>query len=141
LRHQQRFWSLSSRKESKETPLAYAMWLLCFVGMCGVQRLYLGQTGLGLAMLFTLGFCGIGQFFDLFLIPQAVEKVNNPPSDSLAKSLRSVVTTSASSSAQQSPRDDVSASSMDELDSLLKEAQNSLEQTQTQQKPTDHHGS
>ena len=115
------------------------MWLLCFVGMCGVQRLYLGQTGLGLAMLFTLGFCGIGQFFDLFLIPQAVEKVNNPPSDSLAKFLSSVVTTSASSPAQQSPRDDVSASSMDELDSLLKEAQNSLEQTQ--QKPTDHHGS
>ena len=117
------------------------MWLLCFVGMCGVQRLYLGQTGLGLAMLFTMGFCGIGQFFDLFLIPQAVEKVNSPASDSLERSQIHFETTSAYSSAQQLPRDDVSASSMDELDSLLKEAQNSLEQTQTQQKPTDHHGS
>ena len=119
------------------------MWLLCLVGMCGVQRLYLGQTGLGLAMLFTLGFCGIGQFFDLFLIPQAVDKVNNEPPDVLAKTQRPVVTTSArsaaSSAAQETTQGNVSSSSIDELDSLLKEAQKSLEQTQ--QKPTDHHGS
>ena len=117
------------------------MWLLCFVGMCGVQRLYLGQTGLGLAMLFTLGFCGIGQFFDLFLIPQAVEKANNEPPDSLAKSQHPVVTTSVSSSTsgQVTSQGNVGSSMDDELDSLLNEARQSLEQTQ--QKPTDHHGS
>ena len=117
------------------------MWLLCLVGMCGVQRLYLGQTGLGLAMLFTLGFCGIGQFFDLFLIPQAVDKVNQQSPDSLASSQGPVVTASASSSVQPTSPDSFSQSSMDELDSLLKEAKNSIEQTQSKPKPTDHHGS
>ena len=132
---------MSSQRESKETPLAYATWLLCLVGMCGVQRLYLGQTGLGLAMLFTLGFCGIGQFFDLFLIPQAVDKVNRQSSESPASSQGPVVTASASSSVQQTPPDSVSQSSMDELDSLLKEAEDAIEQTQSKPKPTDHHGS
>jgi len=120
------------------------MWLLCLVGMCGVQRLYLGQTGLGLAMLFTLGFCGIGQFFDIFLIPQAVEKANKEKADQAlpdrsAKITPSKVTTSASSSSQPSPSTTVDAASMDELDSLMKEAENALEQTQS--KPNDHHGS
>ena len=63
------------------------MWLMCLVGMCGGQRLYIGQTGLGLAMLFTLVFCGIGQFFDIFLIPQAVEKANKQKADQVSPKL------------------------------------------------------
>ena len=61
--------------------LAYAMWFMCIVGICGMQRLYLGQTGLGLAMLFTFGFCGIGQLFDVFLIPQTVARFNEQNAD------------------------------------------------------------
>ena len=105
--------------------------------MCGVQRIYLGQTGLGLAMLFTLGFCGLGQLFDLFLIAHDVDQFNNKQQDSSLASDYSTVNRSRKplSQANSHPLPD------DELDSLLKEAQHSFEQTQTYQKPTDHHGS
>lgn len=120
------------------------MWLLCLVGMCGMQRLYLGQTGLGLAMLFTFGFCGIGQLIDIFLIPEEVEKANKRRDDQelanrSAKIATKVVNRSASSQSQTSPSTTLDKASMDELDSLMKEAENALEQTQT--KPNDHHGS
>lgn len=49
--------------------VAYCMWCLCFVGLCGMHRIYMGQTGLGLLWLFTGGLCGIGQLIDLILIP------------------------------------------------------------------------
>ena len=134
---------LSPQQEKKETLLAYAVWLLCLVGMCGMQRLYLGQTGLGLAMLFTFGFCGIGQLIDIFLIPEEVEKANKRKYDQelpsrSAKITPRVVDRSASSLSQASPSTALDKASMDELDSLMKEAENALEQTQS--KPNDHHG-
>lgn len=120
------------------------MWLLCLVGMCGMQRLYLGQTGLGLAMLFTFGFCGIGQLIDIFLVPDEVEKANKQKEDQAlsnrsAKIKTRVVNKSASSSIQASPSTTLDKASMDELDNLMKEAENALEQTQSN--PNDHHGS
>ena len=120
------------------------MWLMCLVGICGMQRLYLGQTGLGLAMLFTFGFCGIGQLFDVFLIPQTVARVNEQNDDQTlptrtAKIKPRMVTKSSSSPSQASPSTTVDAASMDELDSLMKQAENALEKTQST--PNDHHGS
>ena len=117
------------------------MWLLRLVGMCGLKALS-RQTGLGLAMLFTLGFCGIGQFFDIF-DPQAVEKANKQKADQALPSSSAKYTSSGDhigiiSITGLSIRT-VDQASMDELDSLMKEAENALEQTQS--KPNDHHGS
>jgi TM2 domain-containing membrane protein YozV len=45
-----------------------AVLLSLFVGGLGVDRFYLGYTGLGIAKLLTLGGCGIWALIDLILI-------------------------------------------------------------------------
>ncbi|MGB8701615.1 MAG: TM2 domain-containing protein [Thermosynechococcaceae cyanobacterium] len=55
---------------------AYATWCLFLLGICGGQRFYTGNAGIGIIYLFTFGIFGIGQFIDLFLIPDMVEKRN-----------------------------------------------------------------
>ena len=52
---------------------AYVTWCLCLLGICGGQRFYTGNAGLGIVYLLTFGVFGIGQFVDLFLIPDMVE--------------------------------------------------------------------
>ena len=43
--------------------------LLClFLGGIGVHRFYVGKTGTGIAMIFTLGGCGIWSLVDLIMI-------------------------------------------------------------------------
>jgi len=61
------------------------------LGVCGLQRFYARKPISGTLWLFTLGFCGIGQFIDLFLIPGMVEQANQPMllQEALAKADRS----------------------------------------------------
>ena len=56
--------------------MAYLLWLLCFFGLCGIHRFYLGRPLTGLLWLFTGGLLFIGQFIDLFLIPGMVDGEN-----------------------------------------------------------------
>ena len=63
-------------QEEKYTSIAYLLWGLGFVGICGLHRMYLGQYGLGTAMLFTFGFCGVGQVIEVATIPQATQDAN-----------------------------------------------------------------
>jgi hypothetical protein len=59
-----------------DKPTAYLLWALCLFGVCGIQRLYLGQVVWGLAYLLTFGFFGIGQLIDLFVLPGMVNQRN-----------------------------------------------------------------
>ena len=60
----------------KSTGTSYLLWLLCFIGFCGIHRFYNGRIITGLIWLFTGGLLLIGQIIDLFLIPSMVEGSN-----------------------------------------------------------------
>ena len=121
---------MSPPPEKKEVAIGYLLWTLSFVGVCGVQRMYLGQVGYGIALLFTFGFCGIGQLLDLLLLPEAVNPSNRDlfganelSSEDAGPSAYSEATISPSSSSQQSGDG--------ELDELMREAQESVQRIET----------
>lgn len=55
---------------------SYILWLGCLLQLHGLHRLYNGKIGTGLLWMCTLGLFGVGQFLDLFLIPNMVEDYN-----------------------------------------------------------------
>jgi len=103
---------VSQSEEKKDLALGYALWCLSLIGLCGVQRLYIGQVGYGLVLMFTFGLCGIAQLLDLILLPDVVAKANNskavrdsspmqvppmviPPADNLSRAVPSSQSSSA----------------------------------------------
>lgn len=52
---------------------AYLLWALCFFGVSGIHRFYLGRIGTGVLWLCTWGLFGIGNVIDLFTIPSMVD--------------------------------------------------------------------
>jgi hypothetical protein len=60
----------------RETGTAYLLWCASLLGVCGLQRFYLGQALVGTLYLLTFGFCGVAQLIDLFLISGLVERSN-----------------------------------------------------------------
>lgn len=52
---------------------AYLLWALCFFGVSGIHRFYLGRIGTGVLWLCTWGLFGIGNIIDLFTIPSMVD--------------------------------------------------------------------
>ncbi|WP_255013478.1 TM2 domain-containing protein [Cyanobium sp. BA20m-p-22] len=121
---------MRSATEQKDLALAYALWALSLVGICGVQRMYLGQPGLGVVMLFTFGFCGIGQVLDLFLLPDALNQANRR----LGFAMNEVGVSASSSRVSATVRQKSVPASMpsaqdDELDQLLRQAEQSVSRT------------
>jgi len=60
----------------KSSSTAYLLWLLGLVGFCGIHRFYADKPVSGVIWFFTGGLCFIGQFIDLFFVPQMIDEVN-----------------------------------------------------------------
>ena len=60
----------------KSSSTAYLLWLLGLLGFCGIHRFYADKPVSGLIWLFTGGLCFVGQFIDLFLVPNMIDEVN-----------------------------------------------------------------
>lgn len=58
----------------KSAGLAYALWF--FLGCLGGHRFYLRSTGIGVAMLLTLGGFGLWTLLDVFFISRRLQHVN-----------------------------------------------------------------
>ncbi len=59
---------VGSSLETSEKDFTTALILSICLGWLGIDRFYLGYTGLGIAKLLTLGACGIWAFIDVILI-------------------------------------------------------------------------
>jgi TM2 domain-containing membrane protein YozV len=61
-------------KKSKSKGVAFALWF--FTGLIGGHKFYLGKIGMGIAYMFTVGFCGIGWIMDIFTLFAQVDVAN-----------------------------------------------------------------
>ncbi len=64
----------NSRSKSEST--AFILNALGCIGVAGIQRIYLGQTGIGILYLLTLGILFIGTLIDFFKIGGIVASKN-----------------------------------------------------------------
>ena len=62
--------------EYKDPTVALCLSLICFLGVSGIDRFYIGDIGLGVGKLITGGGCGIWALIDLFLIMGATKEKN-----------------------------------------------------------------
>ncbi|MFL5741196.1 MAG: TM2 domain-containing protein [Flavisolibacter sp.] len=71
----QQFYMLykSKRKEKRDLMI---LTILGFFGVAGIQRFVVGQAGMGILFLLTIGFCGIGTVIDLINLDKMVSKYN-----------------------------------------------------------------
>ncbi|MGB5634241.1 MAG: TM2 domain-containing protein [Waterburya sp.] len=67
---------MNQQKQEVDPGVAYILWTFGLMGFCGIHRFYSGKITSGLIYFFTLGFFGVGQFIDLFLIPSMTRERN-----------------------------------------------------------------
>ena len=67
---------MNQQKQEVDPGVAYILWAFGFMGFCGIHRFYSGKITSGLVYFFTLGFFGVGQVVDLFLIPGMTKERN-----------------------------------------------------------------
>lgn len=72
---QQQFFTLYQGKRKEQQNLTI-MTLIGFFGVAGIQRFIIGETGMGILYLLTVGFCGIGTIIDLVNIKRMTFEFN-----------------------------------------------------------------
>ncbi len=70
------FLPFARRLKSWDPTVALCLSLICFLGVSGIDRMYIGDIGLGIGKLITGGGCGIWSLIDLFLIMGATKEKN-----------------------------------------------------------------
>jgi len=70
--------ALAAGAERRSIAVSYLLWCLSLVGVCGLQRFYNRRPISGTVWLLTFGFCYLGQLVDLLLIPDLVQRANQP---------------------------------------------------------------
>ena len=85
---QARIFAVSYRSQRRDPTTVLLLTLLGFVVLAGVQRFYLGQIGMGLAFLFTAGFCFIGTIIDIVNHKNLTFKYNQQKAQTLATYLK-----------------------------------------------------
>ncbi len=64
--------------ERRNLAVAYGLWALSLAGVCGLHRFYNRKPLSGTLWLLTFGLCFVGQFVDLWLMPELVDQANGP---------------------------------------------------------------
>lgn len=84
---QQQFYAFykSKRKEKKDLLI---LTIIGFFGVAGIQRFVIGETGMGILYLITIGFCGIGTIIDLVNLDRMVSKFNQKQAVETANMVR-----------------------------------------------------
>lgn len=72
---QQQFFALYQGKRKDQQTLTL-LTALGFLGVAGIQRFVIGDTGMGIAYILTGGFCCIGTIIDLVNIKQMTSDFN-----------------------------------------------------------------
>lgn len=90
----------NARRRDPQTVLLTS--LLGFLGLSGVHRFYLGQSGMGILYLLTAGLCGIGTIIDIFRHKGLAMERNMQIANELMLQVRSVAPTVPSTTAAHS---------------------------------------
>ena len=62
--------------EYKDPTIALCLSLICFFGVSGIDRFYIGDIGLGVGKLITGGGCGIWALIDIFTAGKRTREFN-----------------------------------------------------------------
>jgi TM2 domain-containing membrane protein YozV len=73
---QQRQFLVFYQGKRKEQQTLLILTLVGFFGVAGIQRFMIGETGMGVLYLLTIGFCGIGTIIDLINISKMTNEYN-----------------------------------------------------------------
>lgn len=65
-----------TEKSLNKVSSSYLLWFACFFQLYGLHRIYNGKIRTGILYLCTFGLFGVGQFVDLFMLPNMVDDYN-----------------------------------------------------------------